>query len=354
MKDKELPNIFSFDENEKELSLDEIIAADASDEAAEDKVINSARRNSKVKKAGLITGTSVLAIAVTAGFLFFTPFGGDLNFNKNSNTAPIATTEPSPDASPKPLVSEPPQDTTEDFAKDASKMYPVPLKEWQTKGYKDQDAGALKPEILTALSGSEFSSGSNRLPSESSGFTSDDSKQMLDDGTLNMKYSYWTAEQFKSETGSYLERLLNPTFGGWEMYQHNGPGSSGYFDTTIIADMFTDRWLTENADKKTADYVPVYADWNADSYGLGDKLLSMGSRWIGTVTTSNTVFTYDKEKLQYSVDLTADVKFTAWTKDQTKLEKNGTLTLHLVSNADHLNSSSHKVLIDSASLKMEG
>jgi hypothetical protein len=354
MKEKELPDIFALDESDKELSLDEIIAADANDDAAEDKLINSARRKSKAKKVTLIAGTSALAAAVTAGFLFFTPFGGDLNFNKEANTAPIAASpSPSTDNADEKIV-EPPADTSEDFAKDSAKMYPVPLKEWQTKLYTGQDGNSLKNDILSSLSGSEINSSSKVLPSESSGFTSDDSKETLEDGSLNTRYSYWTSEQFQSEVGGYMERLLNPTFGGWEMYQHNGVGSSGYFDTTLISDMFTDRWSSENADKKTSEYVPVFADWNANNYGLSDTLLTMGTRWIGTVQTSDTVFTYDQEKLQYSADLTAQVKFTAWTKDQTKLEKNGTLTLHLVANADKLNSSNHKVLIDSANLKMEG
>lgn len=353
MKDKELPDIFALDESDKELSLDEIIAADANDDEAEDKLINSARRKSKARRIALFGGTGALAAAVTAGFLFFTPFGGDLNFNKDAHTAPISTSEPTASENKSLKEIQSTEDTSEDFAKD-SKKYPVPLKEWQIKSYKDQDADSLKKDILTSLSGSEINSSGNVLPSEGSGFTSDDSKETLEDGSLNTRYSYWTAELFQSEVGGYLERLLNPTFGGWEMYQYNGVGSSGYFDTSIISDMFTDKWLTENANKKTSEYVPVFADWNANDYGLGDKLLTGGSRWIGTITSSDTVFTYDAEKLQYSVDLTAQVKFTAWTKDQTKLEKNGTLTLHLVANADNLNASKHKVLIDSANLKMEG
>lgn len=353
MTEKELPNVFAFDESDKELSLDEIIAADANDEAAEDKIINKKRRNEKAKKVSIITGGGILAVAVTAGFLFFSPFGGDLNFNKDATTAPVTAPDSSSNKTDLKIV-EPPQDTTEDFAKDPSKMYPIPLKDWQTKSYKDQGGDTLKKDVLTTLSGSELNSSGNVLPSEASGFTSDSSKEILEDGSLNVRYSYWTAEVFQSETGGYLERLLNPTFGGWEMYQHNGVGSSGFFDTTLISDMFTDKWLTENADKPTSEYVPVFADWGHNNYGLSDTLLTSGTRWIGTVTSSNTIFTYDSDKSQYSVDLTAKVKFVAWTKDQSKLEKNGTLTLHLVANADHLNASDHKVLIDSANLKMEG
>lgn len=353
MKEKELPNVFGLDESDKELSLDEIIAADANDDAAEDKIINKERRKEKAKKTAVITAGGVLAVAVTAGFLFFTPFGGDLNFNKDAVTAPISGMDSTlGDKNQK--VVQPPEDTSEDFAKDPSKMYPIQIEDWQTKLYKEQDADSLRKGILTGLSGSEVNSSSNVLPSEASGFTADSSKETLEDGSLNVRYSYWTAEVFQSEVGGYLERLLNPTFGGWEMYQHNGAGSSGYFDTALISDMFTDRWVSENANKPTSEYVPVFADWDANNYGLSDTLLKMGPRWIGTITSSDTAFTYDSTKLQYSVDLKAQVKFVAWTKDQTKLEKNGTLTLHLVANADKLNASDHKVLIDSASLKMEG
>lgn len=358
MKDDNIPNAFALDESDRELSLDEIIAADAQDEAAEDEIINEEQRKKKTKKVALFAGTGILAAAVTAGFLFFTPFGGDLNFNKIEGSSQIITAEPIPEGETMPdlktVIPETPEDTTEDFAQDPSKLYPISLKEWQTKVHSDQNEDTLKKDILTHLSGSEINSSGNVLPSEGSGFTSDSAKETLDDGSLNTNYSYWTAETFQSEVGGYLERLLNPTFGGWEMYQHNGTGSSGYFDTALISDMFTDRWVSENADKKTSEYIPVYADWGANDYGLSDTLLTNGSRWIGTVKSSDTVFTYDQEKQQYSVDLTAQVKFVAWTKDQSKLEKNGTLTLHLVANADNLNASKHKVLIDSANLKMEG
>lgn len=357
MKDEEFPKAFHFDEGNKELSLDEIMAQDANDDATEDKLINSQRRKTKVKKATLITGTSILAVAVTAGFLFFTPFGGDLNFNKSGKTAEISQ-ETQDAEKPGPVdpdfMSGGTIGDTEKFAQEDANRFPVELADWEKKRHNDQDANELTAEILKKNSGTELSNMGGMLPSEKAGFTSDVTKVNLPDGTMNPMFSFWTAESFSSETGEHIQRLLNPTFGGWSSYQYSSYPGNKYFDTSLVADMFTGDWRVSNLEKPFSEYIPIYADWVGDDYGMADKLLTSGERWYGKVTSSATTLTYNEEELQYSADVTAQVTFTAWAKDQTKLEKKGTLTLHLVPNIEKRNDSAHKVLIESASLKVDG
>lgn len=361
MKDEKVPNAFALEEDGKELSLDEIMAADANDDATEDKIINKNRRKTKNKKAALITGTSVLAAAVTAGFLFFSPFGGDLNLNKDQQTNPISS-ETNSDFKIDPNAPEPHPEfrsggdvgNEEGFAAEDSNMFPIEMEDWEKKRFNDQDLEEVRSGILVKHAGSELSNSGGLLPSEEGGFTSDITKSSLPDGTLNPMFSFWTAETFNAETNSYIERLVNPTFGGWSGYQYSSYPPNQYFDINLVSDMFTNEWRTGNLEKPYSEYVPIYADWAGNDYGMAEQLLESGSRWYGTVTDTQASFVYDTEELQYTVDVTAEVTFTAWAKDQTKLEKKGTLTLHLVPNIDDANGSGHKVLIESASLKVDG
>lgn len=354
MKDDQLPDIFSNDD-EKELSLEEIIAADAADSEKEDKKLRKAEKKTSTKKIALISASGVLAAAVVAGVLVFNPFGGVFNFgnSENENVTSDKKVEKIEylDIDPEDIASK-----DEDFATD-EKRFPIKLEDWEKESFETQDGSEISQSVLKSELETSLFKNAGILPSEESGFTADPDKAELEDGSLNPLYSYWTAEVFTSEVGEYMKRLLNPTFGGWELYQYSSYPASQFFAIDSIQDMFTSEWRSSNADKPYAEYVPVYADWAGNDYGMGDVLLSSGSRWYGTVTSSSTNFVYDDELLQYKATLTAQVKFTAWNKDQSKLEKTGTLTLNLVPNVDidgASNESGRRVLIESGSLKVDG
>ena len=118
--------------------------------------------------------------------------------------------------------------------------------------------------------------------------------------------------------------------------------------------MFTPNWLEANTGKPYNEYVPVMADWGSDNYGGGYNLTDV-ARWYGRIQTSSIDFNYNEETQQYTAVYTANVKYTAWTKDQKTVERTGTLTLNLVPAASQQNSngSSHRVLIESATLKVD-
>lgn len=352
MKDDNLPNIFSNSEDEKELSLDEIMAADAKDSENEDKLINKQRKKKTTKKLVIIGAGVALTCSIAAGMLILDPFGSGFKSDGNDESNPSVTQTADPkemmEVDPKDLIS-----TEEDFAT-GSKRFPIKTDEWQEIRAADQDTNDLRQSIVETYAGSGLASSSGTLPSEAAGYTSDQSKKMNEDGSLNPAYSFWTSESFVAEVGEYTERLINPVFGGWDLYQYSAYPASQFFDVNLLADMFTSDWRIENADKPYSEYVPVMADWTGNDYGMGDVLLESGSRWIGEVTSSTTEFTFNPEEEQYTAVMVANIKYTAWTKDQGKLEKTGTLTLNLVPNLNQLNESGHKVLISSASLKVDG
>lgn len=232
--------------------------------------------------------------------------------------------------------------------------FPVSVDTWAQDRY--QDKGGLKShrkEIIDSRGGTELSIQSIQMPSEEAGFTSDDNQQFDSSGNPNPFYSYWTAEEFQSYSHSYVERLMNPIYGGWARFQFPTYPANQTLDFSLFEDMFSDKYTSENQNKKYSEYLPIMADWNGDNYGGVNNLLSEGSRWYGTTSDVEVVPEFDNNIQQYIVHYNAKVTFTSWTQDQSKLEKNGVLELTFIANAGE-NSSPNKVLIDQAKLTMDG
>lgn len=337
------------DDNNSSQSLEDIIAEDNKAKSDEDAIINKDRRKDLTKKTSIIGG-SVLAVCLIAGSLFFiNPFGGDQNVGENDKKMTSIddkrTTKIDTDGEEGVV-------TDDEFYREKGKYFPTKVEKWQEKPHNEQNEKDLNKSITKTESTTSLGIDANTLPSESSGYTSDDSKEYVDGG-INSDYSYWTYEVFTSESGEQIERLLNPTFGDWSRVQYSSYPGNKYLEFNKLKDMFTNDWVNKNKDKKYSEYVPVFADWEGNDYKMGDKLLSSGPRWYGEVTDSTSEFKFNDNTQQYVVDVKADVKFTAWSKDQSKLEKTGTLTLKFVSNEDSKNDSGYKVLIDNASLKVD-
>ena len=337
---------------------DEKMPASTSTEDEIDKMVRQKRR--KVIFYSSLSAVAVIGVVISAVLLNPLNHTGSLS----SKGLPSSTT---PVLSGQATVPTDDVNAGQNFAKEN----PIPFShdKWQENPYNTQVVGKdkntqqpsedLRKNILASVEqgsiGGGLYSDSLNLPSESAGFTSDFSKVKLDDGTLNPMFSYWTAERFQVEVGSMVERLLNPIYGGWENYQYPEYKANSEFDTSLISDLFTSNWSDSNTGKPYHDYVPVFADWGSDNYGGAYDLTDV-SRWFGQITSSTTTFTYDETKLQYTAVYEARVKFTAWTKDQGKVEKMGTLTLNLVPGSvdgGYENSSSNRVLIDSGSLRMD-
>ena len=325
-------------------------SSSSSDKSDRDELVASEERKRKQKKA-LAFGIPTLAALVIAATI-----GGSVVFNDGNSSDGANSSDNGGRTSA--ITNEAPKnedgsvDTSDDFWKEKGKETPVKTKEWTKSEYSEEAFTKDKGIILTTAMDSSTPGGTDAtlLPSESAGFTSDVSKEYLNDGTINPDFSYWTAEVYQAEVTSHVERLLNPTYGGWSKFQYPAyPGNSS-FELNTVSDMFTTRYLNENSENPFSDYIPVYADWNGDNYGGENQLLESGPRWYGTLDTVSSDFTYDDATQQYTVKYAADVTFTAWTTDESKLEKKGKLELTFVANVNGANASSNRVLIDNAKL----
>lgn len=348
-----------FFSNDEDLSLEDIIAQDAQDNAKESASLKKEDKKEKTKKVALISSGVVLAAAVVAGIAMFNPFGPGAEFNgKDNNETGVyqeQQTEEPKDAKKEEELNKGALKDKESFVNEEGKLYPITVDEWQQSSFKSQEKDeSLKENILTKYGETDLENISSILPLEAAGFTSDSSKKEVD-GELNPMYSFWTAEEFEYSVAEQIERLLNPTFGGWGNYQYKYGQANKAFDTSLFDDMFTSQFLESNVDKKYSEYIPVYADWSSNDYGMSKELLSSGTRWIGELKASTADFDYNEEEQNYTVRYSADVKFSAWAKDESKLEKNGKLNLTLVANTgEYKKDSKYKVLINNASLKVDG
>lgn len=242
----------------------------------------------------------------------------------------------------------------ESYFLESGNEFPIDTEDWEVQDRSSQDLNEIREDLMTRAAETYVLEESLTLPQEAAGFTSDDSKSELDGG-LNPLYSYWTAEVFQRETTDIIHRLINPIYGEWELYQFSDYKANTHFGMDRLEDIFTERWISEHSGKPYSEYVPVYADWNANDYGLSDKLLNTGNRWVGQIQNVSSEFTYDDNANQYVVDMTVDVKYSAWTIDQETLERKGKLELTFVSNAEDANSASdYKVLVDKASHTVDG
>lgn len=357
--DDSLPDLDHFGNDNSYQSIDEIIAEDQKEKEADKKNRKKEKNSSRLKIIGLSMSAVALIGLLGVGIATWNPLSNnnEKNGNDDKNMVSISATPNDDSSSSNKNKDGSIDDEDQDFYMEDGKYYPTKVPEWSKKEYNDsgRNLSDYKNDVINSFNTLEFYNAANTLPSESSGYTSDKSKQTLDDGSLNPYYSFWTSEVFDSEVGSYLERLLNPTFGGWQLYQYPAYPGNKDFDLSLVSDMFTSKWMNDNANKQMSDYVPVYADWNGDNYGGNNNLLDSGPRWYGEVESTETKFTYDDSTQNYNVHMVAHVKFTAWSKDQSKLEKNGTLTLDLVPNANNENTSTkNRVLISNATLKVDG
>lgn len=334
--------------SDEDQNLDDLINEEAQSNDGDDNVISD--DNGK-KKRNIIIGTSsgVIAALIVGSIFLFNPFGSG-GFFKDSGTS--ARTPSATQQAQTPQVQIIPEGQTDESFADSN---PIPFKvaDWQKETFSAKNTNTLLKDAVKTDSGSNLAVSSGTLPSEAAGFTSDPSKAQLSDGTINPMFSYWTAEQFSGETRLILERLLNPRFGDWMMYEWGDSDANHRFNVQQFSDIFTARFMNGNAGKPYSEWVPVFADWNSNDYGMSKVLLVGGaSRWFGQVTSSSTSFVYNDTTKQYTANFKANVVFTAWTKDQKKVQKHGVLTLKLVSNADNLNSSNNRVLVDGGSLKV--
>lgn len=276
--------------------------------------------------------TIIVAIVLSVFFLFFT---SPMN-NGTGGTAPQSFSSR--------------ETSTIEYA-DGEKIYekkssilPVRFDEWEIQPFTQLDDSSLPAKKLSQ----NIFNITTDLPRESAGFTSDKEQAFDSQGGMNPLYSYWTDESFKKETGIIIERFLNPIFGDWVKYQKSDHPDNGQL-VNLFSDIYTERWK-ESEGNNPRQYLPIFADWDNNDYGMGD-FLAPSVRWVGSIDRGEIITTYDENNQQYSASVTAYITFTSYTQDEKTVVKHGVLHLQLVDNSKNINSEK-TVLVDSSSLEV--
>lgn len=335
--------------------LEELLRSKSDDDAPE-----AAVKKTKRKKKGPQTGTSLdkksrksklpLVAGILAGVLIlggggyglwslFGPTAEAGEESGNSKTQAAGTKKASP------------EDEVDAVWNNEETIFPIKLEDWQTKSGTEGISPEEEALLVAGLLGSDLSVSSSILPSEAAGFTSDDSKILNEDGSVNSLYSYWTQEAFLGSAGQAIERFLNPRFGAWEEYQGRGKDPNSIEPATLFPNTFTSDLL--GSGKPVNEWLPIYADWDNDGYGRGD-LAATGARWYGEIESSQSEFVWDESTSQYVVNFTANVKFTAYKTNGEKATEKGVLTLEFVANPGGVKGSGGKVLVNGSSLTIGG
>ena len=156
-----------------------------------------------------------------------------------------------------------------------------------TKLSKDEKAAATNASLVIRPT-SSF----GVLPSKKSNpdLTDDPAKSLNSDGTANPNYSYLTADNVFTVMQDDLERIINPVYGNWTSLQNlaylTSDGSAVHPDAWMnLKDMYDPSVAATMTDASSARKVlPLYADWDQNSYGGEFKGKSYNDVIVGVVT----------------------------------------------------------------------
>lgn len=190
---------------------------------------------------------------------------------------------------------------------------------WSTTPLEGRNIGDIRNNVWDTYRQTGLTNAAIELPSESAGYHMG--------GEMDDMQAVLTREEFIAASGEYIERLINPTFGGWTQAQYPSGEAFSKFPVDKFYDMFSARYLDQHRGQAPGEYFPAYADWNGDNYGMSN--LSPVSRWHGVVKNIDADVS-DFNTTSESMTISADVVFSSWDNDGGKIEKNGKLTLSLV------------------------
>lgn len=307
-----------------------LLEEEQAEKTAQNKKLKAQSSKLTSQKAGFI-GVSIAAIAILFAIVIYDPFTGSLRWGSGQEQTDVSSS-----------------DTAGDYQapvwwKESANKYPVTLTQWQKDTFTEENRQKLFNEISTHYNGSAIDYAARTLPAESTGFTSDVTKELLEDGTLNPMFSYWTKELYIAEVGGMLERIINPTFGNWENDGYNGRLTQVSY--SALEDLFSQRWLDSNP---TSENMPLYVSSSDIEY-----LPEGGSRWIGVIDHITTNFAYDQSIRNYKATLEVDIVYTTWTQSREKITENAQIRLVLVPNQDiYSNGSKNHIVIDEAQLEV--
>lgn len=187
----------------------------------------------------------------------------------------------------------------------------------QAQAATDAAVAGMPDNAQTALSSS----------SSNPNLTDDMSKAFNSDGSMNPNYSFLTADNVSAQVRDDMEVLANPIYGAWTDLQSTGakdvknPGLR-------FANMFTadKSAAVQNADLHALQsLVPVFADWNSDSYG-GRYYNRIYGPIVGTVGPSSCEY-HISGTMDDSITCSAPIIYHVMMKQNEVKTENHTLTI---------------------------
>lgn len=158
--------------------------------------------------------------------------------------------------------------------------------------------------------------------------TDDMSKAFNSDGSMNPNYSFLTADNVSAQVRDDMEFLANPIYGSWTDLQSprakevKNPGMK--FAPMFSADKSA---AVQAADLHTLQsLVPVFADWNSDSYG-GRYYNRVYGPIVGTVGPSSCEY-HISGTMDDSITCSAPIIYHIMMKQNEVKTENHTLTIN--------------------------
>lgn len=210
---------------------------------------------------------------------------------------------------------------------------------------------ALRELIETSTTANSIAGYAGNFPSRYEGYTNYVGDERLEDGTHNPMYSFVLREDLLFAFGHHVERLINPVYGNWWIWQHGGENATTNIESFLFEDMFTEEWWNENITESDKSNLPVFADWDHNDYGRDD--LWDGIRWVGEVTNNNVTTIQTQNGTSFDIRSQMDILFTAYDDEGETLERTGTLTIVLTPNYEDDRVINYRLLISEADLVMD-
>lgn len=321
------------------------------DEAAYQQAVAQGEGMSTTKKVALGVAGVLVASAAGAGVWLLGP-GGGFQGNDTRNPGVVSTPTDTSTGKSNPAVK---TDAGATFWRgESGPIWPIQLNDWERRAASiSSDKKALVGQVNQKYAASELYSTAQTLPSKATGFTSDPKASTNADGTINPRFSFLLAEDMQYLVASDLEFFVNPAFGDWVNMQYAANKPSQKFQLGLVAGKYSRQAMNTYKDTPFREWVPIYADWDANNYGQAN-LLAEGPRWMGKVMGTKTDLKYDQATLQYNAHVVAEVLYTAWLQDGNTVTKKGEITLDYVTNSENPNALDRKMLISKSSLKLTG
>lgn len=254
--------------------------------------------------------------------------------------------------------------------------YPVKLPDWSKQPYNVkkiiEDEKVYDELIKFANQFPDIMAYTAWMPSSTQGdwegappaFTNNVYEQYLENGEVNPHYSYVLKEDYLIAYSTYVQRLLNPTFGDWIFAQRYEPVKPLKDNSTfeVLKDMFSNEWWNANI-HTNQDYsaLPIMVDWEGDNFGgleFAERVPSRYGTFFGVVDVDE-----ESEKIVIVDSLGQDdrgaeilkintpVKYVAFGVNDNLIELQGNLVITLGSNPN--SSSINRIIITNAELVLK-